>query len=123
MLRTVTAVLALVVATQAAAFAETRAVCRFTGRTIAPCPCPETHHGSKPVDSVGSASCCLVQQGRLPGLPDARLEAARELLLPQLPAVEVPRPEPLLLATLPPEVLVGTAAPPRLYVTLRQLLL
>lgn len=123
MVRTVTSVLALLVATQAAAFSEARAVCRFTGRTIAPCPCPEVHHAAPPVDAVEAASCCLVQQGRLPGLPDARLTGSSAVFVAQLPAVEVVTVAPLFAVTTLRPVLRHDEGPPRLYVTLRQLLL
>lgn len=120
MLRAATAVLTLALCSQVLVFANDREVCRFTGRTMAPCPCP-VEHEAPTAPQVGKESCCLTVQGHLPGLPEAvvPLFAVAALgpvgvAVPSRPFVELaPR----------HEVVRSTASPPRLYVTLRQLLL
>lgn len=118
-MRGIAAVLAFAVCFQSAAFAGVKHVCRYSGRILAPCECPEEKAGAP---GVSRASCCTVKPAQLPGLPEARV----------VPAVDAVAPvaEPTVASELPglaPAHRVAFVAsahgPPRLYVRHRQLLL
>ena len=119
MVRGIAAVIAFAVCFQSAAFAGTKHVCRYTGRILAPCECPEEKAAPA---GIGKQPSCSVKPAQLPGLPEARVAPQLEsvAVVADSPAVPERLARPAFLAR-------GVAAPahgpPRLYVTLRQLLL
>jgi hypothetical protein len=119
MLRSVAAVTALFVCFQSVAFAGEKHVCRQTGRILDPCACPP-----KKTFGVEKAGCCRTLSARLPGLPDARLAPAPSIALALAPVakwswLEAPRPRVAVAVV----AAAGQGPPPRLYLSLHQLLL
>lgn len=121
MLRSVAAVTALFVCFQSVAFAGEKHVCRFTGRILEPCACPQEKAAKHGVEKDG---CCETLSARLPGIPDARLPDAVSASPAALPVAVVAwaelGPSPTDVPWVEPA---GQGPPPRLYLTLRQLLL
>jgi hypothetical protein len=62
MIRVASILLALFVAAQSTAVASERMVCRYTGKVMENCPCPD--RGAAPV--VEKAGCCTVLRGGKP---------------------------------------------------------
>ena len=121
MLRSFAAVTALFVCFQSVAFAGEKHVCRFTGRILEPCACPEE---KAPKHGLEKNGCCQTLSARLPGLPDARIEAAVSIapaVLPMVPVAWADAAAPCV----PVRVVdgAGQGPPPRLYLSLQQLLL
>lgn len=120
MLRSVAAVVAGLVCFQSVAFAAEKHVCRYTGRLLEPCRCP----GEAPAAAgIEKSSCCDTLSARLPGIPEARISVAAEVGPAIVPCVDVAwsaQPAP---ASEVREVEAAGQGPPRLYLTLQQLLL
>ena len=117
MLRSFAAVTALLVCFQSVAFAAEKHVCRFTGRILDPCACPKQKHG------VEKSGCCETLSARLPGIPDARIPAAPVVALAVAPMGIVGWPSAPLPVVEARQVEAAAQGPPRLYLTLQQLLL
>lgn len=115
---------ALVVTAQALVFSEARTVCKYTGRVVESCPCPQG--STEQPGRVARAGCCelrMLEQFPTPALL-AAAPIAPDRLQPALPAE--PWSAPTLTSSAPgwqPPRAQGPPPRARLYVCLRHLLI
>jgi hypothetical protein len=69
MVRVLHLILALCIAAQALAYDSTLLVCRYTGKVVTPCACPDERRAEPDCATIRRQDCCEVHKSEAPAVP------------------------------------------------------